>query len=113
MRRCQASLAGGAGGLAGAGSDLSTKRALDARQHETGFPALFGYETHSDQAVLVIAGNSGGKARNGDLTVDVAVDQACRLSRFSVTQDVTVHFAEGKSATRFVHTRTFVMRFDE
>jgi hypothetical protein len=93
--------------------DLSTKRALDARQHEAGFPALFRYETHSDQAVLVIAGNSGGKARNGDLTVDVAVDQACRLTRFSVTQDVTVHFAEGKSATRFMHTRTFVMHFDE
>ena len=46
-------------------------------------------------------------------TVDVAVDRACRLSRFSVTQDVTVHFAEGQSATRFVHTRTFVMHFDE
>jgi hypothetical protein len=93
--------------------DLTTSRALDAHQHESGFPALFRYETHKDQTVLVIAGNSGGKGRSGDLTVDLAVDRACRFSRVSVTQDVTVHFAEGQSATRFVHTRTFVMHFDD
>lgn len=93
--------------------DLSTKKALEAHQQGTGFPALFSYQTHSDQTVLAISGNSGGKARSGDLTIEVAVDQACRLNRLSVVQDVTIRFGQGKSATRLIHKRTFEMHFGE
>jgi hypothetical protein len=89
--------------------ELSTTRALAARQHGAGFPAHFSYETHNDEAVLanlVKPGKPG--TRTGDLTIDVAIDRDCRLSGFSVTQDVALHLTPGApSALRFHHTRTF------